>query len=266
MDIITSTAFSLTLSGNSGISPFLTMFLIGVTERISPDQFNMGATMDKIMSSWPSLLLWSALTILEYVGKCVPVIDQIMDGVEAFIVPLLTQKSTLATSSTFGAYGSNSDNNNSEDNDENERSLSSANSLSSGIKTFFQIIIIFIGILLALSLHFFKMLIRLLGVGCLTQFLTVVEATIVIAGVLISVFVRKFAVFFAGCMLLAAGYNAKRRYEKWEETHGEEERRRIAALASGGNDERAPATEYERMEDVKDVQPPGLGNSGSAHV
>ena len=92
MDILSSTAFSLTLSGNSGISPFLTMLLIGIVEKISPNQFQMNETMERIMSSWPSLCLWSILTILEYVGKCVPVLDQIMDGVEAFIVPVLVSR------------------------------------------------------------------------------------------------------------------------------------------------------------------------------
>jgi len=45
--------------------------------------------MENVVSSWPSLCLWTILTVLEYVGKCVPVIDQIVDGVEAFIVPVL---------------------------------------------------------------------------------------------------------------------------------------------------------------------------------
>ena len=41
------------------------------------------------MSSWPSLVFWGISTILELVGKCVPFIDQMMDTVEAFIVPVL---------------------------------------------------------------------------------------------------------------------------------------------------------------------------------
>eukprot|EP00569_Conticribra_weissflogii_P017075 CAMPEP_0171390988 /NCGR_PEP_ID=MMETSP0880-20121228/947_1 /TAXON_ID=67004 /ORGANISM="Thalassiosira weissflogii, Strain CCMP1336" /LENGTH=264 /DNA_ID=CAMNT_0011903527 /DNA_START=193 /DNA_END=987 /DNA_ORIENTATION=+ len=264
------------------------MLLIGIAERLSPDRFHMSDVMENVVSSWPSLCLWTILTVLEYVGKCVPVIDQIVDGVEAFIVPVL---STLATSSTFGTYGSNdnynendngnnSNNNiynegNNNNNENNERNLTSTHSLSTVIQTFFQITIIFTGILLALSLHFFKMLVRLLGVGCLTPFLTVVEATTVVTGVLISVFVRKLAIVFAGCMLLAAGYNAKRRYEKWEERHkGDDDERQLQQhqhqqcevsgsgdALSGGHHGRAITTEYEQMKDE-----PVIENSGSAHV
>ena len=73
MDAIANTAFSLTLSGNSGISPFLTMFLIGMVGKIQPEYLNLDETMEKIMTSWPSLTFWSIMTILETIGKCVPV-------------------------------------------------------------------------------------------------------------------------------------------------------------------------------------------------
>lgn len=89
MDVLASTAFSLTLAGNSGISPFLTMLLIGIAERLSPDRFHMSDVMETVASSWPSLCFWTVLTVLEYVGKCVPVIDQIVDGFEVLIVPVL---------------------------------------------------------------------------------------------------------------------------------------------------------------------------------
>ena len=91
--LIANTAFSFTLSGNSGISPFLTMFLIGMAGRISPEYLNLDETMNKLMSSWPSLTFWGISTILELVGKCVPFIDQMMDTVEAFIVPVLVSYS-----------------------------------------------------------------------------------------------------------------------------------------------------------------------------
>lgn len=86
---VANTAFSLTLSGNSGISPFLTMFLIGVAGKVQPEYLNLDETMEKIMTSWPSICFWTVATILESVGKCVPVIDQMMDSFEAFIVPVL---------------------------------------------------------------------------------------------------------------------------------------------------------------------------------
>eukprot|EP00970_Alexandrium_tamarense_P001111 scaffold114_cov200-Alexandrium_tamarense.AAC.81 len=230
---IANTAFSFTLAGNSGISPFLTMFLIGAVQKAEPEKFNMSNTMDKIMSSWPMLTFWSIMTILEYVGKCVPVVDQIVDSAEIFVVPLL---STLGSFSSFGSfetigeglYDGNNNNNNdryleskqstNEMNNRNQlRGLSTTtSSVTSGVRAFFQIIIVFVGVIIALSLHFFKMLIRLFGEGCLTQCIAIGEATTVCFGVLVSIFIRQFAILIATCMLLAAGYGAKRKYVKWQ--------------------------------------------------
>ncbi len=89
INYVANTAFSLTLAGNSGISPFLTMALIGLAGKIQPEYLNLDDTMKWIMTSWPSLCFWCAMTVLETVGKCVPIIDQIMDTAEAFIVPVL---------------------------------------------------------------------------------------------------------------------------------------------------------------------------------
>jgi hypothetical protein len=67
------------------------MFLIGITQKISPESFNMSETMEKIMSSWPGLTMWGIMTVLELVGKCVPVIDQMVDSVEVFVVPWIVR-------------------------------------------------------------------------------------------------------------------------------------------------------------------------------
>jgi hypothetical protein len=91
LNAISSTAFSFTLSGNSGISPFLTMLLIGITQKMSPESFNMSETMEKIMSSWLGLTFWGVMTVLEFVGKCVPVVDQMVDSVEVFVVPWIVR-------------------------------------------------------------------------------------------------------------------------------------------------------------------------------
>lgn len=53
----------------------------------------MSETIEKIMSSWPGLTIWSIMTILEFVGKCVPVIDQMVDSVEVFVVPWIVRES-----------------------------------------------------------------------------------------------------------------------------------------------------------------------------
>lgn len=99
--VVANTSFALTLSGNSGISPFLTMLLIGVAGKIQPEYLNLDDTMNKIMTSWPSLCFWSIMTLLETIGKCVPVIDQMMDSAEAFIVPILVSLSVSILMKSF---------------------------------------------------------------------------------------------------------------------------------------------------------------------
>ena len=67
------------------------------------------------------------------------------------------------------------------------------------------------------------MLIRLFGEGCLTQCITIIEAMTVCTTVLVSIFVRQFSIFFAACLLLAAGYGGKRKWEKWQEKKEQQE-------------------------------------------
>merc|ERR1712023_583405 len=97
LDYLTSSAVSLTVSGNTGISPFLTLFLLGITERSDPTLLNMDSTMEEILASVPAIGLLGLLTILEFVGKCVPVIDEMIDSVEVFIVPVLSILGSLGT-------------------------------------------------------------------------------------------------------------------------------------------------------------------------
>ncbi|KAL3804067.1 hypothetical protein HJC23_006458 [Cyclotella cryptica] len=245
LNAISGTAFSFTLSGNSGISPFLTMLLIGITQRISPNSFNMGDTMEKIMSSWPGLTIWGMMTVLEFVGKCVPVIDQMVDSVEVFVVPWI---STLGSCASFGSFVANTSEggeifegeNLDAENRDRKRFLSGLGSINHGTKIlrgrtlvstssavssmghFFQVILVLCGMVLALSLHFLKMLIRLLGTGCLTQLITICEAVTVVFGVCISVFIRQFSILIAGFLCLGAAYGAKKKYEKWQKEEEED--------------------------------------------
>ena len=131
----------------------------------------------------------------------------------------------MGTVSSFGSFSSDtfndeySDNNGYNEGGRKLRGLStvSTSSVANATKTFFRVILVLCGMILAISIHFFKMFMRLLGEGCLTQLVTVIEAMTVICSVLISIFVRQFAIFVAGCLFMAAGYNAKKRYEKWHE-------------------------------------------------
>ena len=78
-------------------------------------------------------------------------------------------------------------------------------------------------------LHFCKMLIRLLGTGCLTQIITVAEALTVILGVVISVFIRQCAIFIAALLCMGAFHGAKGKYEKWRKEEDEDGADKLSA-------------------------------------
>lgn len=87
------------------------------------------------------------------------------------------------------------------------------------------------------------MLIRLLGEGCLTQIITILEVMTVCVSVLVSIFIRQFAIFVASCLLLAAGYNAKKRWDKRREgdrqqdQHQQEQHQQSGTIAEGYDNE-----------------------------
>lgn len=120
--------------------------------------------MENIVARWPGLIILGIMTVLEFVSKCVPVLDQVIDSVVFFIVPLM---SVLGTISTFGLFDHFAD----EAGDNEGRRLS----ISSRALIFCQIILICVGVCLAVSLHLFKMLVRLIGIGWLQGILTIVE-------------------------------------------------------------------------------------------
>jgi hypothetical protein len=154
LDWLTTTALSFTISGNSGVCPFLSLFLVGVIEKANPELLQMDGTIEWILSSWPSIIVWGTLMVLEFVGKCVPVVDAVIDSAMVFVLPIV---STLASLSTFGLF--TIVNNGEAIQDEGRRSLS----IVSGVLTFFQICIVVFGIILALCMHGMKMLLRLIG-------------------------------------------------------------------------------------------------------
>lgn len=84
---------------------------------------------------------------------------------------LTNNQSTLGTFSAFGSFADidTSDENNADNNNERRGLSTSTSSVANGITSFFRVILVFFGIILALSIHFLKMLIRLIGEGCLTQ-------------------------------------------------------------------------------------------------
>ena len=61
------------------------------------------------MASWPSIVIFGLLTILEFVGKCVPVIDSVIESGMTFVIPIL---SILGSMSAWGLFTASSSSNN----------------------------------------------------------------------------------------------------------------------------------------------------------
>lgn len=102
------------------------------------------------------------------------------------------------------------------------RTLEATSTVAKGMRHFFQAILLLCGMVLAISLHFLKMLVRLLGEGCLTQLITIGEALTVTLGVCLSVFIRQFAIVIAAFLCIGAVHGAKKKYEKWNKEEEEE--------------------------------------------
>lgn len=200
-DYLTSSAVSLTVSGNTGISPFLTLLLLGIIEKSDPTLLNMDGYIEKILSSWISIIVLAILTGLEFLGKCIPVVDEIIDSVEIFVVPVISIFASLGTMGILDLV-----------NEASGRRLS----IADGLLTFLKAVLVVVGICLALAIHLFKMLIRLIGLtccaGCCQPCITVVEITCVLVGVLVAIFIQQLAIFTFIILAVAAGYAIKRKF------------------------------------------------------
>lgn len=111
--------------------------------------------------------------------------------------------------------------------------MESDSTIANGISTFVRVILVFIGAILALSIHFCKMLIRLLGEGCLTWLITIIEVTTVFFSVLLSIFIRQFAIFVAVVFVFAAVYNGKKRYDKRKEEQQQQQLQQVTSVEDG---------------------------------
>ena len=201
-DWLSATAVSFIVAGNTGVGPFLSLFMVGLISKVNPDLLNTdGSVVGSILSSWPAIVGIGALTVMEIIGKCVPVVDEVADSVMAFALPVL---STLGSMSTFGLFNTA----NSENSDINNRELG----VSSGFLVFFQIMVVMAGIVLAFSIHGLKMLVRLIGVGWLTGCLTVLEALWVIVSISIAIFIRPVAIIVGAFVVCGALFSIKRNY------------------------------------------------------
>lgn len=225
-EYISAAAVSLTTAGSTGISPFLTLLILGVIEMIWPEVLNMGDTMEMLLSSWWSIAVLGVLAIVEMVGKCVPAVNEVIDSAEVFIVPVVSILSTLATLGMLPGS----------DDIQEDAGLGQTinvtdifaggdglrylqeeldpdmdpNSFSEGFMTFTKVSLVVIGVGLALAVHLCKMLLRVSSLtctgGCCHPFITVLENLAVLAGVSLAFLVPVFAIITCIMFLVAAGY------------------------------------------------------------
>jgi len=203
LEYISTSALSLTLSGNTGVGPFLTLFVVGVAEKYDPTLLHMEGWVEKILASWPGLAVFGLLTILEFVGKCVPVVDQVIDSVLVFVMPLL---SVVGSSASFGLFTPP---------DDDGRRLEEDDS---GALTFLKVVLCATGVGLAVSVHLGKMLVRLMGEGCCcAPCITVVEEVWVVCSVVICIFIVPIAIGAALLLLVLAGFGLRKWWRKRQE-------------------------------------------------
>ena len=211
VDQITASAISFVVAGNSGICAFLTLFILGCVERHDETLLNMDGAMEKILASWPAIVLLGVMTILEFIAMCVPVVDEITDAIMTAIIPII---SMLGTIGTFGLYGDSSSGN------DNGRALGED---GGGLLGFWKFCVVGTGIGLAITMHLFKMLIRLIGVGWLTNLLTILETTWCTCTLILVIMIRAFSIFFATAIIGAAVWVWYRRWKRSKKEEQEEE-------------------------------------------
>jgi hypothetical protein len=233
-DYISSLALSLTISGNTGISPFLTLFLLGVIEISNPNLLNMGTTVETLLSSWWSVIILGILVLVETIGKCIPAIDSIIDSIEILIVPILSIVASIATLGLFSSSTVPSDGSDEmSDSGSGSSSESINNNFGEGFITFTKIMLVLFGIVLSLLIHFFKMLIRvsslICSAGCCQPCITILEFCIVCIGVVFAILSPIFAIIACIVLLFAASYTIKTRFctKKTDEDENENENENI---------------------------------------
>ena len=205
-DSVSSAALSLTASGTTGISPFLTLFLLGLIEKTMPDLLPMGGPLETILANWWSLIVLGLLAALEIFSKCVPALDEIIDSFEVFLVPLL---SVVATMATLGIVSPNNSLDGSADPDE----ITTVGGVNEDIQfwTTLRIVatvgLVMTGMVLSLLMHFLKMIVRVSSLMCAGGLcqpcITLLEVVVVSAWIISAIFSPVFAI--VACLILFAG-------------------------------------------------------------
>jgi len=204
----------------------LTLFAVGLIETVNPNLLQMDDAMKAALASPLTLVATGALTVLELVGMCVPVVDEVIDAAMTFVVPII---SCVGTASTFGlldytlpqsssSSSSSLDSTSSQEEQEAEANQGNADengerrltSVSSAALWILKAFLLVTGIGLALSMHAVKMLIRLIGEGWATSCLAVLEVVGVSMTITLAVFIRPIAIVVGSFIVLIGVYNLAR--------------------------------------------------------
>lgn len=228
-DYISSAAVSITMAGNTGISPFFTLLILGIVEMANPELLNMGETMELLFASWWSIILFGVLALGELVGKCIPAIDEMIDSAEVFVIPIISVLTTLATmgmlptpvqddvgqgeqidaiSMLDGGLRSLQDEAVSDN--MNDAGDLDSNGFGAGFMMFTKVLLVFLGIAISLMIHFFKMIVRVSSLvcsgGCCQPCITVLEYVVVVFGVVCAILAPVFAIIASIGLFFAAAY------------------------------------------------------------
>lgn len=204
---VSSAALSLTASGTTGISPFLTLFILGLIEKVMPDLLPMGGRLEIILASWWSLIVLGLLTVVEIVSKCVPALDEVIDSFEVFLVPILSVVATMATlgispnSSVDGSVDSDGTVTDVDDDDDENNRFWTALRVSATVG------LVLTGAVLSLLIHILKMIIRVSSLTCAAGLcqpcITLLEVIVVCVWIIFAILSPVFAI--VACLILLVG-------------------------------------------------------------
>ena len=231
LQYISASALAVTLGGNSGVAPFLTLLIVGIIERADPTLLNMEDWVSKAVASWPSIAVLGALTIVEFVAKCVPCVDAVYESSMAFVAPILSVFGSVSAFGLFNdvvpqeeeeeqsrtlSYAAYNYNNNLTDTYYRDETMEEVNNhrrlaQKSGWLVFLQVILCTVGVIIAILVHLFKLLMRVIGEGCCTCCITSVEYTWTVFSVIITILIVPVAIATAIILIIAASVGFKKK-------------------------------------------------------
>lgn len=245
LQYIGASALSVTLGGNSGVAPFLTLLIVGIIGRVNPNLLNMEDWVSKALASWPSIAVLGAFTIVELVAKCVPCVDNIYESLMVFVAPILSVFGSVSAFGLFNVvaqeqsrtlyieYSHNMTDVHFYDEDMGQYNHHRNLAEKSGWLVFLQVMLCSVGVIIAILVHLFKLFIRVIGAGCCTCCITSVEYAWTVTSVILTILIVPLAIATAIILIIASGVGFKKKVwdKKLEKRRVEEEKAQQAEVA-----------------------------------